>query len=142
MEGGYLFVETSPGQPGFVRIRKTHQAPPLPGGKQPGDSMVRFAAYFEDLEAARMHAHTRLRRNLADVEAGLYRTTVKDAVAAVESVDLPHRSIYVTPALETDPAVTQAVDARRRRHRWADRAWRVVAGIGVALLLLKITLGI
>jgi hypothetical protein len=141
MEGGYLLVETSLDQPGLVRIRKTYSAPRTDTESHQA-WVLRYAAHFDDLDAARMHAHGGLRRKLADVDAGLYRADLTDAIAAVESIQLPHRSVYPARTLTEDTAVAAAIEIRRRRHRLAEWAWQAAAAVGVVWLLVKLALGI
>jgi hypothetical protein len=140
MYGGYLLVETDKRHPKLVRIRETASAPPLPARERPG-SVVRYAARFDDVSAARMHAHTALRHRLVDVDAGLYRSDPIAAVAAVDASDLTHRRFYLDPLLANDPALDTAIAYRRQRRRIVDRIWHIVGGLAILLLVVKLTLG-
>lgn len=139
MHRGYLLVETHAMHPGLVRIREAEAAPADRVGN--GGPRVRYVARFDDLDAARMHAHERLRRGLVDVDAGLYRSDPLTAVAAVAAVDLSHREVYVDPALADDPALAATIAAHRARQQRVGTTWRLVGAAAVLLLVLKLLLG-
>lgn len=139
MHAGYLVVETHATHPGLVRIREADQAPATPAAG--GSPRLRYAAYFDDLDAARMHAHDKLRRRLVDVDTGLYRSDLVTAVAAVEAINLRHRQIYVDPDIGEDPALTAAVRADRARQARVARVWQLVGVIALLLLIIKLLLG-
>lgn len=140
MHGGYLLVETHPTHPGLVRIREADQAP-TDDAAAPGPQ-VRYAARFDDVAAARMHAHERLRRRLVDVDGGLYRSDPLTAVAAVEAIALRHRRIYLDPDLAREPGFAEAVAAHRARQARIGRIWQAVGAAAVLLLILKLLFGI
>lgn len=102
---------------------------------------MRYAAYFDDAFAARMHAQTALRRRLVDVDAGLYRSSAVEAVAAVEGIALSHRRLFLDPVIAADPALREALGRRRRVHQRNERIWQGVGIAAIALLLLKLLLG-
>jgi hypothetical protein len=130
MEPGYLLVEVHPGQRGLVRLRSTRQAPAH------SSPALRFAARFDDIDAAMMHAHEGLRRRLVDVDQRLYRSGITAAVAVADAVELPHRRHYLDPALADDPSLTTAIDRLHARHqRWE----RIFNGIGVGAVILLLT---
>lgn len=140
MHGGYLLVETHPTHPGLVRIREADQAP-ADAASAPGPRL-RYAARFDDVSAARMHAHERLRRRLVDVDSGLYRGDAVTAVAAVEAISLSHRRIYLDPDLAREPRLAEAIAAHQIRQARIERIWRAVGLAAVLLLILKLLLGI
>lgn len=141
MEEGYLIIETHAEHPSLVRVRKAERPPAEP---QPGDEpdpRVRYLARFGDLSAAQMQIHTRLRRALVDVEAGLYRCDAATAVAAAQSLELGHRQIYLDPELALSEAFVRAVARHRWRHRLADRVWQLVGVLAVVFLFVKLLFG-
>lgn len=140
MYGGYLLIETDKRQPGMVRIRET-AAPPAFSTRDRTGTLVRYAARFDDVSAARMHAHAALRHRLVDIDAGLYRSDPIAAVAAVDASDLTHRRFYLDPLLASDPALDAAIACRRQRLRTLDRIWHIVGGLAILLLLVKLVLG-
>ena len=71
MYSGYLIVETNSEHPGLVRIRDADSPPPVPDAGHRSGPRVRYAARFDDLSAAHMHTHARLRHRQVDPEAGL-----------------------------------------------------------------------
>jgi hypothetical protein len=142
MRGGYLIVETSDAHPDWVRLYTSEHPPDHDAaGYQPTRPVARYTAYFDDLSAARMHAHEVLRRRLVDVDAGLYRSTVIEAVAAVESLALAHRRVYLDPGLTAGSALTERTVKLRARRLRGERTWRIIAYAAVALLLIKVLLG-
>jgi hypothetical protein len=142
MHGGYLIVETSDAHPDWVRLYTSEHPPDHHGGGDPPSGPVaRYTAYFDDLSAARMHAHELLRRRLVDVDAGVYRSTVIEAVAAVDSLALAHRRVYLDPGLEAGSALTERIEGLRARRLRGERTWRVIGYAAVALLLIKLLLG-
>lgn len=141
MEEGYLIIETSPAQPGLVRIRKA-EAPPGEAKLDPQtDPQIRYVARFNDLSAAQMHVHNELRHSLVDAETGLYRNDPVTAVAAAQSIALRHRQIYLDPELEGNASLNEAIETRRWHHQLADRIWQAVGVLAVAFLLIKVLFG-
>ena len=138
MQSGFLFVETSASHPGVVRIRGAAQDPTPSGDdhRAEHDPRVRLVVRFLDLDAARMHAHTELRRRLIDADAGTYRASLIEAIAALDAIQLDHRPIYRDPDLSTEDkaAIASLVSARHRQQAWQDKAWQIVGGLGIGLL--------
>jgi hypothetical protein len=139
MRSGYLLLETSASHPGLVRIFITATLPPLPGPA--ADPELRHAVRFDDIDVARMHAHELLCRRLVDIDAGLYRAGPLEAVAAVESIGLSHRRVYLDPALAADPALEPAIATLIARRQRRDRIWEWVGMAALGLLLIKVLLG-
>jgi len=100
-----------------------------------------YAARFDDLSAAHMHAHAALRRCLIDVDEGIYRSDPVSAIAAVSAIDLSHRVAYLDPGLESDPALVRTIAERRKRRELADRIWQAVGVIAALFLLIKLVVG-
>ena len=140
MRSGYLLLETSASHPGLVRVFITAALPPLPGPA--ADPALRHAVRCADIDLVRMHAHELLRRRLVDIDAGLYRAGPLEAVAAVESIDLDHRRVYLDPALANDPGLGPAIAALIARRQRRDRVWEWVGMAALGLLLIKLLLGI
>ncbi len=136
MNAGFLCLETSASHPGLVRLRKVASAPPPPTAGT--DPAVRLVVRFNDLEAARMHAHNALRRRLVDADAGTYRATLEEAVAGIEAIDLSHRRVYLDPQIDaaSRAAIEAGVQRRRRRMARADLLWQIAGGLGIGLLAL------
>jgi hypothetical protein len=136
MESGYLLVETHPRLPGMVRLR--HDSRP-PATSSPE---LCFAARFEDIDAAMMHAHEGLRRRLVDVNQRLYRSDVTTAVAIADAVELPHRRTYLAAELAADPDLQAAISRLHARHRRWERFFDAVGIAALILLLVLSVLGI
>lgn len=130
MRSGYLLLETDPETPGLVRLVHSERAP------AEGAPNLRFAARFDDVDAALMHCHEGLRQRLADLDRRLYTVDIRRAVAVADAIELTHRRVYCDPALAADPAVRAAREARRRRHRRRERLFGAVGAAAVALLVL------
>lgn len=147
MRQGYLLIEAHPDYPDRVRLvtsdRPPSEPPSPPSGMPPGHHpRILYAALFNDLDVAAMHAHTALRRDLVDIDAHLYRTDTLWAVAAVESIALNHRRIYLDPDLASDPRLGTEIARRQGRLRRWDRVWNGIGLLAVLLLVLKLALGI
>jgi|APFre7841882724_1041349.scaffolds.fasta_scaffold54511_2 hypothetical protein len=146
MRQGYLLIETHPDFPGRVRLFRTDRLPAElaepDSGKHPRQPRIRYAALFNDLDVAAMHAHTALRRSLIDIDASLYRTDPVRAIAAVESIGLRHRQIYLDPDVAADPALGAEVTRRQAWLHRRDRIWHGIGILALVLLLLKLVLGI
>lgn len=141
MEDGYLIVETHPGRSGLVRIRKATTAPDAPNPGEETGPRACYVGRFNDLSAAQMQVHARLRRRLVDSETGFYRADAITAVAAAESLPLRHRLVYLAPGLAGNRDLDRAIAKNLWRHRLADRFWHAVGIAAVILLLLKILFG-
>jgi hypothetical protein len=140
MREGYLLVETNPAHPGKVRLRGIDD---LPEGTAVGvDPNLRFIARFHDLDAALMHFHAGLSRRLLDVNERIYRADPVEAVSVADAIALPHRRIYVDPALDRDGKLTAAIQRLHRRHRRWERFFNGVGIAAVILLLAKLLLGV
>lgn len=137
MRSGYLIVETRADQAGLVRIYSVdHQPAPASESTDPAMPRIRYAASFGSLDVALMHAQTALHGCLIDVEAGLYQTDPLTAVAAVDAIDLGHQVQYLDPELAANPRLSAAIEQRRTRRRWINRAWNAVGILAILLLLL------
>ena len=87
-----------------------------------------------------MHTHELLKRHLLDPDTHMYRTNLESAIAAVESLDLKHRRIYLDPDLDSHSiaiitSLTEKYVAQRRA--WAS-FFQVLGYIGIGLLLLNL----
>lgn len=139
---GYLIIETNGAHPGLVRLTTTETLPRIPtAAASATDPVVRHVTYFNDLSAARMHAHQLLSRQAVDVESGLYRSTPVEAVAAVESIGLRHRRAFLDPVLVDDPALEQEIAARRAKRLSWDRTWRIIGFAAILFLLARLLFG-
>jgi len=136
VRSGYVYLETHRDHPGLVRLLASERPPDT--GATDGETRVRYVAHFLDMDAAKMHAHEVLRRMLLDINTSLYRATLADAMAAIEADGLNHRRQWLDPSL--DPAELERLNARakslRNRRRLSNLLWRIVGGIGIALLIL------
>jgi hypothetical protein len=146
MRQGYLLIETHQGFPERVRLLTADRPPGTTLDTAPAGlsvtPQIRYAARFSDLDAALMHAHTALRRQLIDIDAHLYRIDPVRAVAAVEAIALPHRQVFLDPELKSDPLLRTEITRRQRRQRLTDRIWNGVGALALLLLLIKLLLGI
>ncbi len=136
-------VQTRPDRPGLVRVLASEAAPGLPDhqGGASNEPRVRYVGSFNDLDAAQMHAHAALRHGLVDVETHLYRADPLDAVAKVDAIELPHRVLYLDPALAAEPRFAALGERLKSNHRRVDWIWRAAGVAGILLLLLKLVLG-
>jgi len=104
------------------------------------DRRLRYIARFNDSDAALMHTHEILKRRLIDADGHLYRVSAERAIAAIESVDLKCRRIYLDGELSDECKEAIASQAERLRSR--RRAWAVVfqafGYIGVGILLFNL----
>jgi hypothetical protein len=135
---GYLVVETHPDHADLVRVYGTRELPILPDGSptDPGRPRIRYVASFSALQVAQMHAQTALRKGMVDAEAGLYRVDPLTAVAAVDAIDLSHRTIHLDPRIAADPRLSAEIEQRRRRQRMAGRIWTSVGILAIIILIL------
>lgn len=135
---GYLYLQTHPDHPGLVRVLSARRQPTLGGSAKDG-SIVRYLVYCGDVETARFHLHSALRRRLLDIDNQLYRSSLPVAIAAVVGGSLSYRQIWIDPALpQSDHDLIASLARRRRsRQRRIDRIWQTVGGIGIALMLIN-----
>lgn len=141
MQSGYLAIETHQERPGIVRVALSREAPdPAPGTAMQTDRRLRYIARFNDGDAALMHTHEILKRRLIDPDAHLYRVPAERAIAAIESVDLKCRRIYLDGEFSNESKETIASQAERLRSQ--RRAWAVffqaLGYIGVGILLFNL----
>lgn len=144
MQTGFLLVETREDLPELVRIRGISSAPQLDDASPARDRRIprlRYAARFDDIDAATMHAHNAMRHSLVDLEQRLYRADVRDAVAAADSLALPHRRLHLDPALADDPRFAARLAQHEARHRRNDEIWNAVGALALVILTGLLLLG-
>lgn len=128
MDAGYLLLETRPEQPGIVWARAQQDAP------QAAASDLRFAARFADIDAALMHFHQQVRRQLRSLEPRSYAVDLAEAVAAVDAIELDHRRVYIDPSLPRMDAIDARIEELHRRHQrknWMLQAVGIIAVVFV-----------
>ena len=132
MQTGYLFLQTHTDHPDLVRLQAAQYRPMA--DQEPTAEAIRYIARFRDIDAARMHFHNALARTLVDIDSGLYRVPLADAIATIEASDLRHERIWLDPDLPAD-TLQQVKALTGRRHRRQDRSRRIWNGIGLLALL-------
>jgi hypothetical protein len=136
LQSGYLGVETHPDHPGMIRLVLAEHLPSA-ATPDPDGGRLRFAARFNDSEAALMHAHELLRRSLVDVDSHRYRAGSEDAIAAIESLALSHHDVYLDPDL--DAGARERIETRRdafeRRRRRSELIFQTLGYLGIGMLL-------
>ena len=139
MKPGYLAIETHTDHQGWIRLLLGDRQPAL--GTDPDASRrICYVARFNDGDAALMHTHEILKRRLLDLDARLYRANLAQGIAAIESLDLRHRQVYLDPDLSTE--IRAEVDAlaahNRHRKQLRDRFFKTLGYIGLGLLLFNL----
>jgi len=129
MHSGYLTIETDPSYPGTVRLRGMDAMP----ANHP--TSLKYASRFTDLDAALMHFHRALRRQVVDLEQRVYRTPESNAIAVAEAIELPHRRVFIDPNLADNHDLTTEIDRLHRSHRHWDRLFDLVGVVALLLLL-------
>jgi hypothetical protein len=143
MQSGFLITETIDTHPGLVRLYTSDTLPPLASEPNAASLPIpRHAVFFDDLSAARMHAHELLRRGVVDVGAGLYRSSPMQAAAAVESIGLRKKRAYLDPNLANDPELTRAIATFRSKGRRSDRTWQILGYLAIGILIAKLLFGL
>ena len=139
MKPGFLSVETHVGRPGMVRLMLSAERPD-PASKTHSPTRIRYVARFNDSEAALMHTHEILKRRLLDPDAHLYRATAERAIAAITSLGLSHRQVYLDAQLpdETRTEIRNLAARFRGNQRRKDRFFETFGYIGIGLLLLNL----
>jgi hypothetical protein len=143
MQSAYLAIETHPARPGMVRlVLAPHQPDPDSTGQ--AGRRLRYVARFNDGDAAMMHTHELLRRRLVDLDARLYRVSCELAVAAIESLGLAHKRVYLDPEFEHRQRSEIAQRTLRFRHKrqLKERVFNYVGYMGIALLLFNLFLSL
>lgn len=132
MRAGYLYLTPCPEISQAICLGEA-LVPPT-GGDGLG-MVVRFA----DVDAAAMHFHTELRGRLLDPGLRAYRTSMVEAAAALDAIELRHQCTYLSPALAGSQELPNAVARLHRRHglvRW------IFNLVGVLALLLLLFMGL
>ena len=138
MKSGYLFVETHAARPGLVRLVLSDESPdPAPWAHS--DRRIRYIARFNDREAGLMHVHEILKRRLVDPDAHLYRVPPEQAVAAVESLNIRHRQVYLDVDFGDDAraGIARYREQFRANRRRMDQLFQTLGYLGLGLLLLN-----
>lgn len=139
MTPGHLSILTNDRHPGLIRVLLDVDPPatePAPGSPL----RIRYVARFNDSDAALMHTHEILKRRLVDLDTHLYRASVEFAIAAVASLRLGHREVFLDNGLPAQiraaiPGLTRSL---QDRHRRKERLFETLGYIGIGLLLLNL----
>ncbi len=144
MQPAYLAVETHPTRPGMVRLFLAPRQPDPVQAVTEGGPRLRYVARFNDGDAALMHTHELLRRRLVDIDAHLYRVSCEFAVAAIESLGLSHKRVYLDPGFEQQQRSEIARRTLRFKHnrQFKERVFAYVGYLGIALLLFNVFLSL
>ncbi|MGF1547778.1 MAG: hypothetical protein ACFCUG_10665 [Thiotrichales bacterium] len=134
IHSGFLSVQTHREHPGLVFVAHSEQ-PPLADDSENATVETWFVAEFEDIEAARMHAHEALKRSGAGTD--LFRTDIITAIAAIDAIILPHRRAYIAHTLspQDHAAIEQATRALGQRHRSLNKLGNLVGKLAIGLLV-------
>jgi len=128
MRAGYLYLIPCRELLGAVCLREA-AVPPSPGND------VGVIVHFQDLDAAAMHFHAGLRRQLLDLDRKAYRAEMVEAAAVLDAIELRHQCTYLAPEVATSPALAAATDRLRRKHLLVRRIFDVAGILGLLLLL-------
>lgn len=84
-----------------------------------------------------MHTHESLKRRLIDPDTRLYRASLEQAIASVESIDLRHQRTHIDPDLSEQQLqeIQTIVEAQQSRQRRRNQLFQTMGYIGIALLL-------
>ncbi len=139
MKTGYLYLQTHPDHPGIVRFLTRDTKPDTDPASDSHEPAVRYVARFIDIEAAQMHVQNNLRHQLIDIDTHMYRTSLPEAMAVVESDDLKHERIWLDPSLGEQELglMEQSTRVLRSKARRFDRLWQGVGIMFVVLLVLR-----
>ena len=142
MRAGFIHLETNPEYPDRVRLIVTDHLPDITAHEKGGD--IRFIARFNDVGGARMHAHEKLKRKLIDIDAGLYRVSLAEAMAAVSTDVLNHKVVWIDPEIEKS-AIEEMERLKRRnieRKQLIDYIMRIVGWLAILWLLFHFLLSL
>jgi len=140
MKTGYLYLQTHPDHPGMVRFLTRDKMPDLDPASGSHEPAIRYVARFSDIEAAQMHVQNSLHRQLVDIDTHMYRVSLPEAMAVIESDGLKHERVWLDPSLGDRELglMEQSARERRNKFRQSDRIWQGVGLLFVALLLLRV----
>lgn len=128
---GYLLLSRAPERPGHVIVSTADDMPEaMPAG-------LLWAARFNDIETAQMHAHNRLCRKLVDIDQHLYKVASGRAIAALDTEYLRHERVYLDETLsdEENDDIEQWSGYYTRRHNWSSKLFTWIGYLFVAYLL-------
>lgn len=142
MRSGHVFLEQNTSDEELVSVKGSRM---LPDPHNPrGGRRIVWVGLFRDRDAAVMHAHNRLCRKLVDIDRKLYRAPVAQAIAALETDILPHKQVYIDPALDVETLENRdrwmAYYRKRRQRLETIVSWIRIAAIG--LLLVNLVFGL
>lgn len=131
---GHLLLLATPDKPGHVNVATADEMP------EPPPQNLLWAARFNDIETAAMHAHNRLCRKLVDIDQHLYKVATGRAIAALDTESLRHERVYLEDALseEVKADIEQWSGYYTKRHHWANKVitWFGYLFVGYLLFLL------
>jgi hypothetical protein len=142
MRPGYLYLETRDDHPDMVRVRMSTELPSTQQGEE--GASIRCISSYMDIDAAAMHVHEHLRRHLVDIDTHLYKVSLAEALAALETLSLTCRIVWTDPAIdqqtidEKEGWVSIHKNERKHRNIWI----RIITGVAIALLIYNLVSGL
>ena len=135
MRTGYLYLQTHAKQPDLVRLLSSANRPST--AYDSASAVIRYIARFKDIDAATMHFHNEIPRQLVDADSGLYRVTLTAAISAIEASELTHERVWIDPTLTSSELQQLEINTaqRQRRHRRSDRIWKTIGALALLWLL-------
>jgi len=136
---GYLSIETHDEHRGVIRFVLSDRQPD-PEPTLHSVRRIRYIARFNDCEAGLMHTHEILKRRLLDPDTHLYRVPMEQAIAAIESLGLRHRRIYLDSdfSADTKAHIEALAERYRARRRYQTAFFQTLGYIGVGILLFNL----
>ena len=136
MRTGYLCLQTHTESPGLVRVLALDRLPDM--NRPVSEHEIRYAARFNDVDAAQMHVQNSLHSRLIDLNNRIYRVGLVEAMAVVESDILRHQRVWIDPSLSAADTerMEQLTERHRQRQQRADRIWQNLGSIAAAILVM------
>lgn len=136
IEKGYLYLQTHKDHPGLVQLQSRKFTPPINQGEDEIEKTW-FAARFNDIEAAKMHAQKAMRKKLVD--DNLYRMDMVHAIAAVDSVNLKHEAVFTDPSIPENELreISELTQTSLLRKKRLFKFGNLIGKLAIAYLVLQ-----
>ncbi|MCB1755187.1 MAG: hypothetical protein KDJ38_06680 [Gammaproteobacteria bacterium] len=140
MRSGHVYLALDSRHKGLIRLAGSEVVP----DEITDSGRILWVGRFQDRDAGMMHAHNRLCRRLVDIDQRLYDAPVAQAIAALETDNLPHQRVFIDPSL--DAQTRHDLDRWAAYYRQRERRLETLVGwirvTAISLLVFNFLFGI
>lgn len=138
MEAGFLGIQTNPELPDRIKIMTWVELPQLENNNY--GSGIQYITKFNDILAAKMHVHNSLRHQLLDANNDLYKASITETIAAIESDDdLRQQKVWIDPSITAADlkSIDRLTKQRQLKNKRINLLIQLIGFLALGLLVLN-----